>query len=135
MTHTNELKQMKLDMEELHEKLIAHEKAIIILQKNDKIARNGISNLQNFFLGLFKKFLSKVNRTSEEKTNLLQWAGTKEVMCNNPNHLDKFSVKSITKYCGTDPTCPSCRSLEKRDQFIEKQIYSDFSCEGEYEEF
>lgn len=104
----SEIKQLKLRIE-------SHEKAIIILQRNDNIARNAISNIQNFFLGLFKKFLSKVTREPEESTNILKWAGVKEIMCNNPNHLSRFSINSITKYCGTDPTCPSCRSLEKRN--------------------
>ena len=131
----DDISQIYKELKQLRARVDAHEKAVIKLQRNDEISRKAISNLQNFFLGLFKKFLSKVTREPEESTNLLKWAGTKEVMCNNPDHLGRFSVKSITKYCGTDPTCPSCRSLEKGDQFTEKQIYSDFSCEDEYETF
>lgn len=116
MSEDNLIKLIK-EMKAIQTKLESHERAIITLKNHDKIARDGLSNMQNFFLGLFKKMLSKINNTSEEKTNLLQWAEIKEVMCNNPNHLAKFSVKSITKYCGTDPTCPTCRKLEKSDNF------------------
>lgn len=104
------------EIKELRARLDMHDRAIIVLQRNDKISREGLSKLQNFFLGLFKKLLSKIMRKDEEKVNILQWAEIKEVMCNNPDHLGSFSVKSITKYCGTDPTCNVCREIEKRSK-------------------
>jgi hypothetical protein len=111
--YNNELEELRAEVAELRGIIERHNVSIILLERNDKRSRSAISNLQNFFLGLFKKLLSKINMTPEENTNLLQWGGIKEVMCNNPDHLCKFSVKSITKYCGTDPTCTNCRHLEK----------------------
>lgn len=96
---------------ELEFKIERLERTVIVLQNNDKVSRNGISKLQNLLLGLFKKFLSKVTHVPEDKVNLIHWAGLKKIMCNNPEHLSEFSVKSVARYCGTDPTCPACRQL------------------------
>jgi len=102
---------------ELETKIERLERAVIVLQNNDQTSRNGISKLQNLLLGLFKKFLGKVTHTPEDKVNLIQWAGLKKIMCNNPDHLSEFSVKSMNKYCGTDPTCPECRDIGKSNEF------------------
>lgn len=120
-----EIKAIKQKVEKLERRLEEYEQQtekfesiVIKLKNNDSISRNGISKLQNLTLGLFKKFLGKVTHTHESKVNLIQWAGLKHIMCNNPNHLSEFSVKSINTYCGTDPVCPTCRAIKNdEDEF------------------
>lgn len=121
----NKINQLEQQLEKYERRLEEYEQQteklesnIIKLKNNDSISRNGISKLQNLTLGLFKKFLGKVTHTHESKVNLIQWAGLKHIMCNNPNHLSEFSVKSINTYCGTDPVCPTCRAIKNdEDEF------------------
>ena len=105
------VKDHKSRIDELEKKVENLENAVIKLRNNDEMSRNGVSKLQNLVLGLFKKLLSSVTSQPEEKVNLIKWAKLKKIMCNNPNHLSEFSIKSNIKYCGTDPTCPECRYL------------------------
>jgi len=121
-----EIKDMKEKLEKQDILIKSLEVNLDILNENDIKSRNAISNLQNFFLGLFKKFLSKLTKTPEEKTNIIQWTGIKEIMCNNPDHLQKFVVRNI-KYCGSDPTCPSCRS--KTQEFNINSFNEEFANE------
>jgi hypothetical protein len=119
-----EIKALKQKLEKLEQQTENLELIVIKLKNNDSISRNGISKLQNLTLGLFKKFLSKVTHTHESKVNLIQWAGLKHIMCNNPNHLSEFSVKSIITYCGTDPVCPTCRAIKNDDDEFDLEALS-----------